>query len=229
MPWLVQLRGPQDALERLPALMQGQEYTIVRFENGIYLSGSAFDGLSDIDAVRARAEEVCRHLEAILQLYVGLADQFRPGNVLQLSSTGTPRRRNLTASLEARVISSRGLASLTAADHQGSTLTSRILRLAGRDSLVAQVFYIVSYRDISWYEIYDLLDVMGGVDRIVKRRWATRRELSDIRQTANHYRHRGNQRAKHKLPSNPPSLSNSRAVVQQLVERWLAERLASVS
>ena len=34
------------------------------------------------------------------------------------------------------------------------------------------MFYIVSYRDIGWYEIYDLLDVMGGVERIVKRRWA---------------------------------------------------------
>jgi hypothetical protein len=104
--WLVQLLGPQDALERLPTLMQGEEYTIVRFENGIHLSGSAFDGLSDAAAVRARAEEVCRHLESILQLYVGLADQFRPGNVLQLinSSTGTPRLRNLLASLEVRVI-----------------------------------------------------------------------------------------------------------------------------
>ena len=91
------------------------------------------------------------------------------------------------------------------------------------------MFYIVSYRDIGWYEIYDLLDVMGGVESIVKRRWATRRELSGIRQTANHYRHRGSRRAKHKLPNNPPSLSNGRAVVQQLVERWLAERLASVS
>lgn len=65
MAWLVQLLGPQDALERLPTLMQGEEYTIVRFENGIHLSGSAFDGLSDAAAVRARAEEVCRHLESM--------------------------------------------------------------------------------------------------------------------------------------------------------------------
>lgn len=229
MAWLIELVGAVEALERLPALIQGAEYTIVRFENGIHLSGSAFDGLSDAAAARAKAEEVCRHLESILQLYVGLADQFRPGNVIKLDSTGTPRLRNLFDSLEVRIVSSVGLESLAAADHQGSTLASRILRLAGTDSQVAQVFYIVSYRDIGWHEIYDLLDVMGGVERMVKRGWATRRELNDVRQTANHHRHRGNRRAKHKLPENPPSLSSARAVVRQLVERWLTVRLASGS
>jgi hypothetical protein len=162
MAWLIELVGPVEALERLPSLIQGTEYAIVRFENGIHLSGSAFDALSNAAAVRTKAEEVCRHLESILQLYGGLADQFRPGNALQLDSTGIPRLRNLFASLGVRIISSGGLESLAAADHQGSTLTSRILRLAGRDPLVARVFYIISYRDIGWYEIYDLLDVMGG-------------------------------------------------------------------
>jgi len=226
LAWLVQLLGPQDALERLPTLVQGEPYAVVRFENGIYLRGSALDGLPDATGARAKAGEVCRYLESVLQVFVVLVDELRPGNVLAADSGGTPRARNLFAFKNFRVISERGLKGLAATDPNGSTLASNILRLADRDPRVAQAFYIVGNRDIGWHEIYDLIDLMGGVNALVKRGWAKRKELNRLRQTANHHRHRGSRRTKDALPENPPTLSEGANAVRVLLQQWLTERLS---
>jgi hypothetical protein len=44
---------------------------------------------------------------------------------------------------------------------------------------------------LSWSQVYDIIDLVGGVKGVVKVGYATKKQASAVRQTANHYRHQG--------------------------------------
>jgi hypothetical protein len=117
---------------------------------------------------------------------------------------------------------------LAACLQSNTTLGSELLRLASIDDRIARAFDLIRGNTIGWYEIYDLIDVMGGVRGMAKQSWVTQDELSSIdqvRQTANHYRHLGSTSKQCKLPDNPPHLNAARATITSIVRRWLSERL----
>jgi hypothetical protein len=62
---------------------------------------------------------------------------------------------------------------------------------------------------------------LGGVNAIIKKKWATRGQVVTCRQTANHYRHLGSPK-KYPLPANPPSLTESNSLVLNLLKKWIS-------
>ena len=50
-----------------------------------------------------------------------------------------------------------------------TTLGSELLRLASIDDRVARAFDLIGGKTIGWYELYDLIDVMGGTRGMARR------------------------------------------------------------
>ena len=178
----------------------------------VFLAWSSLEACIDPDEVATKIQDLLPRLEALLHVYA-CAD----GSGLTVKNVfwvdGDRLKQRMRQTININVISSKGLKELGATTKSGSSLGSALLDLSTKDDRVSYVLDFLGGKDRGWYELYDLIDAMGNVDRLVKRGWATRASLSAIRQTANHYRHRGSRAAKYHLPKNPPSFSQARATI----------------
>jgi hypothetical protein len=223
--YLVEIAGAPEALKRLPDLFTGSDFYVTAAPNGrILLSARSFEECNDPKEVIAAASHILRRIMSILQIFGNASNDFTVKNVDWTNDSGR-RKRRLTATIHFHIISNTGLEELAASTTNKATLGSELLRLASMDDDVARAFDLIRAKELGWYELYDLIDIMGNVGGIVNRGWATRAVLSSIRQTANHYRHLGSASKSHRLPSNPPHLNNACATITDLFRRWLTERL----
>jgi hypothetical protein len=78
--------------------------------------------------------------------------------------------------------------------------------------------------ELSWSQVYDIIEFLGGAEEIAKAKLASKEKTSIVRRTANHYRHQGSIR-KYTLPPNPPQLAEGVDFVRSLLKRWIASRL----
>lgn len=225
MTWKVEIAGDSELLKELPRVLQGPDIKASFGENGrLFLAGAMLDALPDPGSVVKTVSELLPRLSSLLHLYVGVKSVFEVKSVFWRSE-GRLKQRMLEH-FHITVTSPDGLEVLSEAGDSGATVAASLLRLSTTDSRVAKSLDLLAGRDRGWYELYDLIDAMGKVDGIVKRGWATRARLSAIRQTANHYRHRGSQAKSHRLPRKPPTFGEARKEVLELFDRWLRERLA---
>lgn len=224
--YLIEIDGDAEAMKRLPGLLRGPDFDITAAADGrVFLSGAPFETCATPDEVTETASHVLRRLASILEVYAGASDDFTVKNVFWKDDRGHLMQRIITV-IKLRMIGD--LKDLATSRTSNTTLGSDLLRLASIDDDVARAFDLIGGKAIGWYEIYDLIDVMGNVGGIVDRGWATRDDkLSSIRQTANHYRHLGS--TANKLPNNPPNLHDARATITNIFRRWLIERLAKAA
>ena len=167
------------------------------------------------------ASRVLRRVGSILEIYAGAADDFTVKHVFWVDD----RRHVMQRFVMSDTIRFLGDFKDLAACLQGNTtLGSELLRLASNDERIARGFDLIGSKTIGWYEIYDLIDLMGGVRGLVKQGWVARKEVSSIRQTATHYRHLGSTSKQYELPDNPPHLNAARATIINIVRRWISER-----
>ena len=99
---------------------------------------------------------------------------------------------------------------------------SAVVGVAMKEERVREALALLG--DLEWPQLYNILEFLGGTDAIVRRKWATRKQTQNCKQTANYHRHLGKP-AKTRLPANPPSLSEARILVLDLLKRWMSEQL----
>ncbi|MGH8645413.1 MAG: hypothetical protein ACREX4_13505 [Gammaproteobacteria bacterium] len=222
--YLVEIDGDADALKRLSGLFCGLSFIITAAPDGrVFLSGASFETCATPEEVTETASHVLRWLASILEVYAGASDKFTVKNVFWIDDRGHLMQR-IILTMEFRMLGD--FTVLAASSTSNATLGSDLLRLASMDDQVARAFDLIGGKVIGWYEIYDLIDVMGKVRGLVNRGWAARGPLSSIRQTANHYRHLGSAAKKYKLPNNPSRFHDARATIINIFRRWLDERLS---
>ena len=110
---------------------------------------------------------------------------------------------------------------------QSATGATRCVDLSGAALArpdVALVLQLIGQQVVGWREIYDLIEALGGEDRIVSKYTISRNKVEAIRRTANHHRHLGSEEH-YPLPPRPPDLTTARATIIRLVQLWLSERL----
>lgn len=222
--YLVEIDGDAEALKRLPGLFRGLDFNVTAAPDGrVFLSGASFETCATPDEVRETASHVLRWLASILEVYAGASDDFTVKNVFWKDDRGHLMQRIITTTTVRFLGDFKDLAACSA---NNTTLGSELLRLASIDDDIARAFDLIGGKAISWYKIYDLIDLMGNVRGIVNQGWAIRDQLSSIRQTANHHRHLGSTSNKDKLPNNPPHLHDARATITNIFRHWLSKRLA---
>jgi hypothetical protein len=75
-------------------------------------------------------------------------------------------------------------------------------------------------RELSWSQVYDIIEFLGGVDGIVKGGYAKKKQTGMVKRTANHYRHLGSPK-KLPLPPGPPPLAEAAEFASSLLKRYL--------
>lgn len=103
-------------------------------------------------------------------------------------------------------------------------LGSAVFQAMNLDPAVKEALGLHGEGELRWPQIYDIIEYLGGIDEIVKAKFASRGAIRTVQRTANHYRHLGSTR-KSSLPSNPTPLAEGVDFARSLLRRWIASRL----
>jgi hypothetical protein len=103
-------------------------------------------------------------------------------------------------------------------------LGSAICQAIDLDPAVKEALALHGEGELSWSQVYDIIEFLGGAEEIAKAKLASTEKTNIVRRTANHYRHQGSIR-KYKLPPNPPQLAEGVDFARGLLKRWILSRL----
>jgi len=221
------LTGQADMLESLALCFDSagariKKQRIKKQEESWVLESSEFAPCTTGDEVLAIADDIVSRMNHILALYGNFTPTFSVEYINWISAEGKSFR-TIRDSVSVNVVSSKGLAELKSM-RGTQPLGSAIFEVMIRDSAVEEAFSLHGDSELSWSQIYDLIDFVGGIDRIAKAGYADKKQARAVRQTANHHRHLGNPK-KYPLPSNPPTLAKANEFARGLLKRWISSRL----
>jgi hypothetical protein len=185
--YLVEIDGDAEALKRLPELFRGLDFCVTAAADGrVFLSGASCETCATPNEVTELASRVLRWVASILEVYAGASEDFTVKHVFWKDDRGHLMQRFI---LSDKIRFLGDLKDLAACLQSNTTLGPELLRLASIDDRIARAFDLIGGKTIGWYELYDLIDLMGDVRGLVKQGWVTRDQLPSIRQvrqTANH-------------------------------------------
>jgi hypothetical protein len=221
------LTGQEDVLASIAPCFDSERARIKKKrlkekEDSWILESSEFDECTNGDEVLAAADDVIARIHHILALYCNYAPVLSVDCVCWINSEGESFR-TVRASASVNVVSSKGLAELKSTS-RAQPLGSVVLEAITRDVKVNEALTLHGDSGLSWSQVYDIIDFVGGVKGIVKAGYATKKPASIVRQTANHYRHQG-LRKKPLLPPNPATLAQANEFARGILKRLIASRL----
>ena len=133
------------------------------------------------------------------------------------------RWRAIRGSTGVNIVSSNGFAELRKMSGTRA-LGSTIFQAVDLDPDVKEALAFHGEGELSWSQVYDIIEFLGGAEEIAKAKLASKEKTDIVRQTANHYRHQGSIR-KNTLPPNPPQLAEVVDFARGLLKRWISSRL----
>ena len=216
------LKGQPHMLESLAECFDSNDARVRKHEEGWILESSEFTSCTTGEQVFPLADDIVSRLQSILALYCG-ADEALSVEYIYWINAGGEKWRSIRAVLPINVTSSKGLAELKARSGK-QPLASAVFDATVRDATVKEAFALHGKSGLSWSQIYDIIEFLGGVKGIVKAGYANKKQTSTVRQTANHYRHLGSPK-KYPLSSNPPALVEASEFARGLLKRWLSSLL----
>jgi hypothetical protein len=195
---------------------------IKKQEESWVLKSSEFSVCTTGGEVLAVADGVVSRINQILAVYADFTPTFSVEFINWIDAEGEPFR-TLRGLASLNKVSSRGQAELKGM--QGTRpLGSAVFEVMIRDSAVEEAFSLHGDGEITWSQVYDIIEFVGGEAAITKAGYATGKQTSDVRRTANHHRHLGNPK-NFPLPKNPPTLAEATEFARSLLKRWIASRL----
>jgi hypothetical protein len=222
LKYSAQLKGLERTFEMIAPCFQGDILTIVKRDEEWFLDSLQLNKCTDGNQAFAVADELLKLIHRTAYLFVRLSPSFEIGYIQPYNDAGEPLRRALRARATINVISSDGIKELSLLDGS-STLGSRTVSRVLQDKNIQEAFSLLGDRDVGWHQIYDIVEFIGP-SAIEKRKWATKKDVRILRQTANHYRHLGRPK-KNPLPLNPLTKGQSQTLALKFLKLWLFERL----
>jgi hypothetical protein len=220
------LKGQPDMLESVAACFDGDDARILKHEEGWILESPAFASCVDGAQVFPIADDLLSRIHQVLSLYCDATETLSVEHVYWINAEGK-KLRALRGFLPVNVISSKGLAELKT--KRGSQpLGSAVMQAMSDDAAVKEGLTLHGADGLSWSQIYDIIEFLGGEAGIAQAGYAIAKETRIVRQTANHYRHLGSPK-KYPLPSNPPLLADSSEFASKLLRRFISGRLAGTT
>jgi hypothetical protein len=218
------LFGQNNVLEAIARSFRG---ATMRFstpkDDSCELESSLFDACADPEQVFRVANLLIEGMRPVLGIYASLYPEVEVKNVLVYDESGKLLRRRIRWSISVSVHSAVGLKELAGEQGQES-LGSRILRHSKDDTSLAEALRLIGATPMTWSIVYDVIEFLGGVGEIAKAGFASKKQATRARQTANHYRHLGSRKPT-PLPANPPTLGEATQFAAGLLKQWIATRL----
>jgi hypothetical protein len=217
------LKGPPHTLEWIAPCFVSDDARIKKYEEGWILESSEFASCTTGEQVFPIADDIVARIHRILSLYCGAtASTISVENVNWINSKGEPLR-SIRGSIIFDIFSSKGAAELkTLIDTR--PLASAVFQTMIVDSAVNEALSLHGESGLSWSQVYDIIEFLGGEAGIEEYGYAKRNDTHNVRQTANHYRHLGSKK-KYPLPSKPPTLAGASEFARGLLKRWISSRI----
>jgi hypothetical protein len=191
-------------------------------EDSWVLESSEFAVCTTGNEVLAVADDIVSRIHQILALYCNYTPALSVDCIIWINAKGESLR-TVRCSVSVNVVSSKGLAELKSASGT-QPLGSAVFEAMTRDVKINEGLTLHGDSGLNWSQVYDIIDLIGGVKGIVKAGYAARKRASAFRQTANHFRHQGLIK-KPPLPADPPTLAQANEFARCLLKRWIASRL----
>ena len=216
------LTGQPDMLEAVAPSFVRDSARIKKDEDGWILESSEFARCTTGEQVFPIADDIVSRIHRILALYCDFTPTFSVEHIYWINAEGK-KLRSIRGSIPVNIVSSKGLAELKGM--RGSApLGSAVLEAITLDPAVEEALTLHGEIALSWAQVYDILEFVGGVDGAVKAGHANRKKTDTVRQTANHYGHLGRQK-NNPLPPNPPTLAEANEFTRSVLKRWISSRL----
>ena len=216
MRYAAVLNGQADVFEYVAPCFASETARIKKLGDTWILESSAFDSCMVPADVFPIADTTLLLIHRILALYSGLSSPFSIAYIQSFNAEGLPSGRGLRAIQEITVYSSIGISTL--ANPSGALpLGSVIADRAASDSAISEALNLRGVKDLGWSQIYDIIEFLGGANKIAGAGLTTRSRARDIRQTANHYRHLGSPKD-YPLPAKPPTINQAKDLCRRSSE-----------
>jgi hypothetical protein len=205
-----------------------------------YLRSSAFDQMTNSDAVRERALELLGYMNGSVKLRSGGSYRAVGFDVVtQIDESGNRHHHiTLSSTIEAR---SRVTAKLTVGDHdvtedasQPPSEVAALANLADQNEKIADALRFYERGDwINLYKAWEVVcDAAGGSHEVVNKGWAAERDRSRFTGTAqsrtelgDEARHAGDEARhasdKYQAPKDPMTLDEARSFVKSVILAWV--------
>jgi hypothetical protein len=216
------LKGQPHMLESVAECFVSDYARVRKHEEGWILESSEFTSCTTGEQVFPIADDIVSRLHRILALYCGADEVLSVAHIYWINAAGE-KLRAIRGVLPINVISSRGLAELKTM-RGTQPLGSAVFQALILDATVYEALALHGESGLSWSQVYDIIEFLGGVDGIVKAGYANKKQTRTVRQTANHYRHLGSPK-NFPLPSSPPALAEATEFARNLLKRCLSSRL----
>lgn len=223
MYYAASLNGLPHVLESIAPCLRGAAARVQRIGTEWVLESSELQTCGTPDEAFVVADSLLSRIHSIFTVYLSLFTPLEIGSIICFDDTGKLVRRRVRARQDINVYSSAGvheLSTLVGPESLGTTILAR----TASDPAVAEALGLVQGRPLTWSQVYDVVEFLGGAAEIERNGFASRTTTRRVRRTANHHRHLGRQKA-NSLPPTPPSLAEAQAFAVDLLKKWLATRV----
>jgi hypothetical protein len=221
------LKGQDDTLASIAPSFKSDKARIrkqqlKKQEDSWVLESSEFAPCTTGEEVLPVADDIVSRINRILALYCSFTPSLSVECISWTSAEGE-LLRTVRGSISTDIVSSKGLAELKGVCGT-QPLGSAVFEAMAQDSAVEEGLSLHGDSGLSWSQIYDIIDFVGGIDHIAEARYATKEKTGIVRRTANHYRHLGNPK-EYPLPPKPPTLADASDFIRSLLKSWISSRI----
>lgn len=222
MKFAVQLvNGTKPLMANVIDCFQGDFARIRQVGDEWFLESSLFEACTAPVEVFPIADKLLRLMHRFTAVYGRLFMFSDTGYAQEFSDEGVPLRRALRATTRVQIYVLEGLQELQVL-RRGSSVGSALVARAATDARLQEALALIGdVPELQWAQVYNILEFLGGVDAVTKKKWATREQVRKCRETANHHRHLGSPK-KYPLPANPPTIGQATILVFDLLRKWIA-------
>jgi hypothetical protein len=140
------------------------------------LESSEFAVCTTGNEVLAVADDIVSRIHQILALYCNYTPILSVNCICWINAKGESLR-TLRSSFSVNIASSKGLAELKSASGT-QPLGSAVLEALTRDAKVREALTLHGDSGLGWSQVYDIIDLVGGVKGIAKLGYATKKQAS---------------------------------------------------
>lgn len=234
MNWEVDIAGDLTDLRLLQKAFCSDDFSLTEKNGKFVLRATAFDGMNDVDEVRAKAKELVTSLSGASRALLGAQKQLEVGGVTLIRPDGT---KNHFVLVEPAAISVRGLpvsVRVTKSDgsveeHHAADPVRQWLDVAVKNPTVAKALRLRDKGGLDWVELYRLYEVIESdipKHEIVQKSWASKKEIRLFKRTANSPAVLGDEarhgKEQYQPPANPMSIREARSLVERILRKWIS-------
>lgn len=223
MRFVAVLECPVAGLEGLDKCFNSDLCRITKFNERWVLESSEFNTCSEPNDVFPLADKALSDVRRILALYRGLSYRFTVSHIQLIDEGGRPCGTCVRGSITIMIVSPTAVTELATPIHGQPTGTA-IYEEALKDPKIKEALALYQDTENRWPDVYNIIEFLGGPDRIGKSGFGTKTKAEVVKRTANHYRHLGASKP-NPLPTKPPLLNDAAFFAKRLLRGWLESRL----